>query len=277
MTNSARVVSGEQALKVIHDHNALVKIVKIVKIIKIIKTINPAMEPPFADPENSWGFLLSQLKDPENCRPCRALPDSVDRTRYFNPQTGEWLSREVSLTRGQRKKGASFTKKTATTLVPPNGRIKLYRQTHGVGILFDVNKCYLGKYIFDNNIVSDEKWWIHGVKPTGQSLPRSVSLDAIRDQQRKAEEEGVILKHNEILAKLSAYAVVGIVVPENDLLRRLNAQYRRLILRNVLNVDVPILIMTSDTPVHKYTETEKYRDLLEAASCRIDMKKRLGN
>src|SRR3990167_5051992 len=260
MRNKIRKTAADEALQVVRDHNAFVK---------NIATVNPAKELPLAHPENSWGFLLFQLRDPENFRPpCKMSLDGVERTRYFNPKTGEWRVRHVNPERGQQKPDAKFTKKTAVTLVPPSGRIKLYGTEHGIGILFDSNKCRIkDKYVFDKNIFSATRWWLSGVKGT---LERSVTLNDIRMQQIKAEQENKILEWNEILPGLSADAVIGIIVPKDDVLRRLSAQYRRLILRNVLQIDVPILIMTPDTPVHEYTEEMQLKDLLDAEKYSIE-------
>ena len=252
-----RAVTTTQALTIISNANAFAK---------NVETINPSAEPRFDDPKNSWGFLVRQLQDPENYRPARSVPNGADRTTYFNPETGEWLRRYVNPTKGAPKPGAVFTKKTAVSLLPQDGRMNFFSQKNGIVLVFDSAQCNVKQYVFDHNITSNGRWWLRQPDPAKRvnALQRSTTLDAIRELHRAARRNNITPEWNEILPGLSADAVIAVAVPKNDPIRRLNAQYRRLLLRRELNIDVPLLIMTPEADVHEYAEAMQLEDLANA-------------
>lgn len=252
-----RIVTAAQALGIISDEKAFGK---------NIETINPSVEPRFDDPKNSLGFLVRQLKDPENYRPARSVPDGADRTTYFNPQTGEWLRRHVNPVKGAPKPGARFTKKTAVSLLPKDGRMIFFPQKNGIVLVFNSEQCHVKQYIFDHNVRSNDRWWLRQPDPAKRTtaLKRSTTLDAIRELQRDARRRNVTPLWNEILPGLSADAVIAVAVPKDNLIRRLNAQYRRLLIRRELKIDVPLLIMTQQADVHEYTKAMQLEDLMNA-------------
>ncbi|GEM_PF-4896155 len=252
-----RVVTAQQALGIITAENAFAK---------NIATSNPRVEPAFDNPDNGWGFLTRQLQDPEYYRPARAVPAGADRTQCYDPIQDEWSKRAPNPVKGESKPGATFTKKTAVSLLPADGRINLYSQQHGIVMVFDVTKCNVKQYIFDHNVVSNARWWLGLDDENRKGYPpqRSTTLDAIRLQHRNAKMQGVVPNRNEVLPDLCADAVIAVAIPQYDLVRCLNAQYRRLILRRELNIDVPLLIMTTDRAVFEYTKAMQLQDLANA-------------
>lgn len=197
-----RTKAQQQAILTIKNEQALVKIIQ--------ATLGD---------DQHWDFTLNQLADPQHFRPYREH-SLASRQRVFNPLTGEWYQREVG------KQGASkntpFTKKTATSVLPDDGRLNFYSQQHGVGLLLDEKGCDLrdGKYVFPENANTDSRWWLMG--RNARSIKRSVPIKEIRASQRALKQRNRIPYHSEVLARLTVQAVAGVFAPRNDLITRLN-------------------------------------------------------
>lgn len=271
-SHSTRKVSASEALAVIQRADALVK---------NIETVNPSAEPPFTpearEPRTSFTFYIEQMRHPESYRPKKQLPPGANRSIHFNFQERMWETRQVNAEQGQAKPGATHTKKTATTLLPPDGKIHLFQKKYGVLLVWDINSCKIKPdFIYEKNIGSNEKKWVgigedvYNQLPADQ-LPTPTTLDAIRSSHKKIIEsrstpqnEDAVPRWNEIDCGLSANAVIAIAAPENDLLRRLNIQYRRLVTYQKLDIDVALLIITPQKGVQVYTETMQLQDLARA-------------
>src|SRR3989338_6669347 len=258
----SRKVTAAEAIEIVSNQHAL---------IKNIKTTNPAAEPMFSDSKNGWGFLIRQLQYPETVRPVITLKKNAHRAMYFDPRIEKEITRTIDPVRGEFKPGTIFTKKTATSLLPPNGTMKLFSQQHGVAILFDINRCRIAdKYVFDKNVGTDFRWWLGDTK---HERHPATPINDIRNQHRKIiQESSDTPAWNEILARLSADSIIGVGIPisarfENEqmtisaLLQRLNAQYRCLILQYELNVEVPIFFISETKDIQEYSPERQWVDL----------------
>ena len=258
----SRKVTAAEAIEIVSNQHAL---------IKNIKTTNPAAEPMFSDSKNGWGFLIRQLQYPETVRPVITLKKNAHRAMYFDPRIEKEITRTIDPVRGEFKPGTIFTKKTATSLLPPNGTMKLFSQQHGVAILFDINRCRIAdKYVFDKNVGTDFRWWLGDTK---HERHPATPINDIRNQHRKIiQESSDTPAWNEILARLSADSIIGVGIPisarfENEqmtisaLLQRLNAQYRCLILQYELNVEVPIFFISETKDIQEYSPERQSVDL----------------
>src|SRR3989344_5177075 len=258
----SRKVTAAEAIEIVSNQHAL---------IKNIKTTNPAAEPMFSDSKNGWGFLIRQLQYPETVRPVITLKKNAHRAMYFDPRIEKEITRTIDPVRGEFKPGTIFTKKTATSLLPPNGTMKLFSQQHGVAILFDINRCRIAdKYDFNKIVGTDFRWWLVVTK---HERHPDTPINDIRNQHRKIiQESSDTPAWNEILARLSADSIIGVGIPisarfENEqmtisaLLQRLNAQYRCLILQYELNVEVPIFFISETKDIQEYSPERQSVDL----------------
>lgn len=290
MTRRVKIAAAD-TLATINNHKAFVK---------NIASSSPKKETDMGwDSFNHhWAFLIKQLKDPENFRPAKPIPEKASRRKIYDPLTqewvrfdfrrqgfqklasvGQWHRRRVNPQKGMPKPGATYTKKTSVSLLPPNGRMRLFEQIHGVVLILDSERCKVkDRYIFDRNMITRDKPWYSGAPSNtiGRSNAEAIdaahtTLDGIRKQQIRAMErtEGsdqVVLKWNECQVDLCADAVIGIGVPQNDLTRRLNAQYRQLLLLKHLGRDVPLFILTKEEEISEYTVFMQQTDLLNPKS-----------
>jgi ankyrin repeat protein len=168
------------------------------------------------DEQISWDFICNQLADPANRRPIKTLETYVDRSKRWNPRTKKEVKRIFPAnSRGAAKPdGWPFTKKTATTLLPKNGRMHLCdsHKKH-VGILFDMDYCYLKDedFVWEQNAYTRYHFWLGNSVYNG--LKNGISLPQLQ-QAINQHADGEYVAHNEILACLSLQALRGIVITE---------------------------------------------------------------
>lgn len=220
-------IFNEQPVRLIQNHNALVK----------------SIRSPF-DNDRYWSFFIEQVKDPVHYRPVKELADDINRKKIWDYQKQEWRHRQTWAVRG-RAKTTRFTKKTATSLLPVNGKMDFYRHADEpcLGVILDIEACYLKgeKYIFSANINSDNKPWLFpDVNGRGRMNDKFTSLKEIRDYQRQLPAEASA-EQNEVLAAVAKKAIVGIFFTESTQSHRLAALHKQALLYRELILDVPIL------------------------------------
>lgn len=197
------------------------------------------------EPE-SWKFLTDQLADPNKNRPIprHTKIQNTQRANYWNPLTGKRTHRKLNPVRGAPKKigdpGYGFTKKTAVTLLPRNGKIILFSNSYDqLGLMFNLKYCHLKneKYIWRENAASNYRNWLGGTV-----CLRSIGLQALKNELRFTESAMVGPAHNELLIGLSKEALVGIVLPAAQKLQsRLNALRFQAYVQKKLQVKLPIV------------------------------------
>lgn len=181
----------------------------------LVKTFNPNLK--------NFNHLLAQLKDPENIRPIEKLGKDTDRTKVYRADSNRVIVRQLTGARGRSKK-TTYTKKTATSLLPTHGQMWLFNgigyDKNTIGLLFDINQCDIKPYYyFKKNIASVTKWWV-GERIT-QNNENFISSQALKKELSRPLNPDQILPHNEILAKLQICAVKAAFTLINKKLNRL--------------------------------------------------------
>ena len=233
----------------------------------VVKTFNSLF---FVKEPRAWPFLINQLADPNHNRPIPQLGPSQQavRAKYWNPRTGVSTNpRPLNPKRGQPKKpgdrGYGFTKKTAVTLIPRNGKIHLFRadREHQLGLMFNLNHCYLKdeKYIWTANASSDSRYWLGS---DWIHCRRSVGLQGLKDSLRTKESNFVGPEHNEMLIGLSAQALSSIVVTRPELLAtRLNALRFQSYVQWKLHKKLPIVCIAQSHSPWIYDAQQQLADI----------------
>lgn len=263
-------IHAKRALETIHQGNGIVKVISCGQNNAYHNIVQKYTGP---SDTNHWDFILDQLADPEHVRPIRH-PEQVyhtEKTRW-NPKT-----RQIEEVNNPNKRGAPkktvLTKKTSVSSLLLNGVTYLFSQAEdSVGILFDLeilkslHKQYNKdpeKYVFNIDAVTC-CWWKDKEKvqeSKKSSLWCSVSFDSLR-----AREEGS--GYDEILLRLSKFAMIGIVATQDSLTGRLSALHKKYYTMKKIQIDgapldLPILIIDSKHPVWVYDEKKQEKDLLD--------------
>jgi hypothetical protein len=258
-----RVVSIESLAKLISDHNALIKVISA-----------PLDTDSMSDYKHSLNFLLTQLLDPANQRPYKRLDARIDRRNFHDPRDGVVRRREVNTVRGAPKPlGWQYTKKEATALLPPSGKMHFW-QVKGklpIVLIFDVNDCWLknGKYIFSHNSSTNLRWWL---APNSSNFVRATTLDAIRRSQNADYAKGITPSHPEILAGLTSNLRGLGVLDENNTSSRslkdgLNLIRVKYLIKHTLKVDLPLIVLGSKHQAWVYSPIEQLEDIFSALDC----------
>lgn len=217
-----------------------------------------------------WNFLIDQLLYPQLYRPVHNLEEKSDRTTIYNTETSQWTKREITHPRGIFKE-TEYTKKTATTLLTEDGYHTLFNPNGvNVGILMDINLCKIPahasgkpKYAFYTNAGTNSRWWIKGNQDK-PSVVQTHTIEEIKKFNSDARKKKVVPTHNEIMAKLHRNAIRGIFTTKNTVTDRINALYIKLIFRETLNIDLPLLMITSNSSPVEYTQDQWCADLIAA-------------
>ncbi len=223
--------------------------------------------------DSHWLFLLNQLKNPRTVRPVKKLQPEHNRNITWNAEIGAWDYRNVDGKKRGRKKATPFVKKTPTTAPPRDGRMNYYGQDSldYIGLGF-VMKAVDGRslvqvkspYIFSRNIASRTSPWIFDRRKnnTGLKAPslRSTTLEAIGENNDRAQGNPKALDWNEIIASPSLEAVSFLFAPHDEFTCRLNLQLKRALIQKELGQTLPLVIMGKNTPVKEYTLCQQFAD-----------------
>lgn len=224
----------------------------------------------------SWVFNLDQLKNPAGVgiggeRPIYRADDkqrACDRRHKtynkWNPKTGVWKIKEITGKRGRAKIGRFilsiltfglipvYTKKTNMSLVPKDGMMAFFvrdiNRDAPIGLAFDMNKVNTkgDKYVFIKDAWTNLKWmweWIMKDPDAASHVQPSTSLDGLRSHNRALRTANQVPEHNDILACLTKDSLAAVITPTKNVPDRINALFRKLIIKYELGVDLPILIM----------------------------------
>lgn len=212
---------------------------------------------------NNWDFWIKQLLDPVNERPVHG-----------------------SGRRGTPKQ-TIYTKKTATTLLPSNGKMHLAQGNSSVGFLFDITRCNLKKERFiwkqyagtngrrystrDKNKTTRDKTTRYG----------DTDLAGLRQFNQSNVDSNRILNHNEILACVTKNALRGIFCHNDNAYDRVNAIIKNFLLKCTLDLDLPVLVITPNNPPRVLSAFQQIEDIVATATDRpsneIDIKHLISN
>jgi hypothetical protein len=142
------------------------------------------------------------------------------------------------------------TKKTNVSLAPKDGMMAYFggRETP-IGLAFDMSKLNTKgeKYVFITDAWTNLKWWWEWMPKIDSNAARmvqaSTSLAGIRSHNRAKRTTNQVPEHNDIMACLTLGALAAVIIPTKKLPDRINALFRKLIIKYELGVDLPILIM----------------------------------
>lgn len=171
-------------------------------------------------------------------------------TRKMNGERGRskiwnWLISKISL-------GfiPSYTKKTGISLAPKDGIMAFFTRGDDdpIGLGFDITLLNTKgeRYVFKKDAHTNNKWWwswrFHD--PTFTAVKQEcVTLQQLRIINRGLRQQGEVPEHNEILACLTASALRAVIVSKDKLHYRINAIFRKMIIKQKLGIDLPILMM----------------------------------
>lgn len=279
-----RRVSAEQAVNLIADHDALVKVINDTKA-------------PFTNDDilldARWKYHIDDLKDPFATR-------KVNRTRLKEKGLVKVVCRpgdaEAVVIRGKDPdlnvnpatgQAYTHTLKTALSLLPRNGRMKVYAENSFplVGLVYNCKACDLRgeRYIWADDASTSGKWWKAEVDPQAPSIgdPVSRTMQSLKGategraetlplaQVRKLQITArATPSYNEVLAGVSKDSVYAVFFSLQDcasnevaaLATRLVAQSRRKLVKTELQAEVPILHIRDDDKVVVYTDSDAGAD-----------------
>jgi hypothetical protein len=244
MSDSRNTLEQKQFAEVqqlLNDHEALVKLIE----------SNSETTHWHGLSYRHWTFLLSQFKDPGRVRPITNVTNDKDRTTIFNPVTNQYEYRAPGV-RGASK-DTDQIKKTATTLLPKDGKIKLfefkYRQNGGikfpVGIMFKFHDGLLrskhakhkySKYVFRQDASTTQRKWVGRDNSPADLIKYFCTVDDIRKGQN-SKCGGELLKWNEILARPRAMDIAAVFARQNTPTDRLNALHKKYLIQNTVQVN----------------------------------------
>jgi hypothetical protein len=252
-----RKIRHKEAETIIRSHNAL------------LKTVRSSV----TDTE-LWQYIINQIADPVHNRPIKKVDENeVDRSKKWNSKTETWVTTQPNTTRGANKYTQS-TKKMATTLSPPNGKIKLYEYGLGesVGLIINMEVKTVKikpKYVFPKTINSDKKPWLKRKKTDINSYAdelKEISIENLRKQQNSISDEGRIAETNEILASISAESISGVFATKDQLIYRIAAIGMQQLVMQKLNLSTPIFIHSKEKGFKVYSTKQQTEDIKTAQS-----------
>jgi hypothetical protein len=213
-------------------------------------------------------YFIEQLKKTKTCRPVKPVnEDEVDRNTVWDAEKREWYNREIKRKRGAEKE-TLFSKKQSTTLSSRKGTNTLF-ELHiddSVGVMLDRERCDIKeKYVFDHNINSDQKPWLKRKDPSKELGPslKAIPLDQLIGQIDSLETRGIAPPLNQLLAKLTKDALIGVFAVKNNLVYRCAALAMHKLIKENLQIDLPLFIKTEEGIV-RYSEKQKLQDREQA-------------
>lgn len=279
-----RSVTPDKALDLIARHEALVKV------------INDTKAPFTKDDillDARWKYHIDDLKDPFATR-------KVNRTRLKEKGLVKVVCRpgegQAVVIQGKEpdlgvdpNTGMAYTHtlKTALSLLPSNGRMKVFGETAFplVGLVYDRGACDLKgeRYIFTDDASTSGKWWKSEVNPNAQTIGDpvfqakqsvqnavnehigTVKLEQVRKLQLAAQTTP---GYNEVLGGVSKDSVCAVFFSLQDcandgvaaLATRLIAQSRRKLVKTELQAQIPILHVRHNGDAAVYTDGEAGTD-----------------
>lgn len=218
-------------------------------------------------------FFLLQLADPIHNRPRIQHGKPRDQRRNLRTNSHHSLHRLSRAPRGNSivtyrepptpdSDALIPLKKTAMTLLPPEGRTPFYQHSHCALLLFDIYSCYHKeqRYIFRDNIRSNERPWL--VRGAAAPPARGVTLETLQQEYINAHAQGRIRdSHSEQLFAPTKQAVIGVAAREDNWQARLVALWTRNYMREKTGIDVPVFICDGLHPIREYTSAMQNEDL----------------
>lgn len=243
----------------------------------------------------SWHFNMKQFLDPGGYRPIKKIDKKLDRNQIWDAKQQKWEYRKTHSNRGHHKKTV-FIKATPMTYPPLNGKMRYFSGGHrnligmGCTILNETHpekiKAYLklgfdelnkqhpelalifvkDKYVFINNIGSNDKPWIYNTEKHGYSEISldliSTTLPNIQEYIENLQKQNKIVPHNEVYCSPS-YKSITFLFAANHLIDRLNLLGKHHFLKADYEIDLPLLLMDESTEVKEYEFSHQLDDLCE--------------
>lgn len=254
------IITAEQTLKVITNHNALIKSVRTE-----------------AEDFSRWEYLLKQIQYPGTFRPVKSVYSEysdIERNYIYNPRSDQYEKRELKSNVRGAAKYTIYTKKLSTSLLSPFANTTVFRHDTGenVGLVLNLNDCFIDpNYVYNQNINSDTKPWLkhgwcssNGIDYKQLFKKAHSTIENLRADAHQAVQNKKQLGHNEILARLTKNAVIGVFCAEDNLIHRLGALAVKSRVFNSLNKDVPIFIIRENYVITEYESAHQREDLEQA-------------
>ncbi len=195
---------------------------------------------------------------------------------------GDWFLSTISL--GLKR---LYTKKTGVSLAPEDGTMSFFVRDYDdvIGLGFDITMLDTKgeRYVFKTDAYTNLKWWWiwrYNVPKYNIHVQECVTLQQLRitnrDFRTHWDNNHRVPVHNEILACLTAKALVAVIVSKDNLSYRINAIFRKMIIKQKLGIDLPILMMgklnsrtSPDDPAiltREYTVEDQIFDLYDLST-----------
>lgn len=247
-----------------------------------------------------WDHELKQLKDPVNFRPFKEGNEKY-RHLIWRCSQRKYVEKQQHGQRGHPKM-TIFTKKSCVSLLPKTGSMHLYDRTDwdgnatqdfSTGLVFDLKECKILKdYIFNRDVGTNSRWWykdspeqktildrIEGLYPeiyekyknNKNALVDLITSEAFTSLEKlKSDLESpaffTVTKYNELLAKLTKGALRAVITKNKTIEQRLNGIARKLLIREFLNIDLPIVFINDDQSATVYRLEQQLNDMLYFSS-----------
>ncbi len=135
------------------------------------------------------------------------------------------------------------------------------------------------KYVFEKDAHTNLKWWWRWRYTDSRYKPyiqKCLTLQELRNINQGIRQRGDVPEHNEVMACMTAKALAAVVVSKDELAFRINAIFRKMIIKRKLGIDLPILMMgtlnmhfTANDPAvltREYTVEEQIYDLYQLST-----------
>ncbi|MDX1901268.1 MAG: hypothetical protein SFW66_04570 [Gammaproteobacteria bacterium] len=250
-------VEGETTIDIIKNNAGIVRML--------------GMNPEKIEHDEAWEHTLTQLLDPATHRPSRKVRHEEDK---WEAVSGPFIGRQY---RGHisnpKKETWKLTKKTATTLLPSNGKMKLFIK--GNGLIFSLpilRQLHIEMYSEEK---ADEKInqyafpWNRATNKYTKIPKDGCPLQDIIKKNEDAIARNEVLGHNEIVLRLAKEAVVGVIMNVDTPEHRLYAILKRYQLMQAIDLDgkildLPIIMVSTDCEPREYTRAEQEQDIQNA-------------
>jgi len=223
------------------------------------------------NPEKTDYLIMNPLTGEEDIVKTRDGPRGAAKPLMF---IGYYLSLILHyLTIGLFPIFPMWSKKNSISLFPNDGVHKAFERwgTVAVGVGMDRSMVRAREeFAFGPDAWTNLKWWLQerweDIEPiTGKKVKEFIipgtTIQQLQNENDRKRRNGEVPIYDEILAHFNKEALTNVYVTEDTLERRLNALFRKLILKHFLGIDLPIVLMGANIHATLYSVEQQIVDL----------------
>ncbi len=188
-----------------------------------------------------WDCYMQQTSE-YNIRPALRLGKNTHATHKLDLKTNQIIPYQL---KRRQKTNYTHTKKQSTTALSKHLHTSLFRD--GVGLMFDESKCDV-RAMFRQNAVTVCREWVGSewsVKFYKWNQSKNLMTDRHSFRRSVDEQSWFNMINNEVLAKLSREAILGVFISGASTWTKAEAIRRQQELKTKFNIDCPIFIYSS--------------------------------